>query len=191
MRFHLLFVIALCTATLAQCDLAPLTVIPVDSFGKKLQGVRIDLLDESGVVLDTRVVTEKVVFNMARPGLYRVRAVHKGFRTQQITVVVYSYPVTVRLGMAPLFGDEAPPGGDNLAIVGKISHLDREDMYWVKVQGVFLDLTRETPVGVKGEFAVRGLNMGTYVVLVLRGKVLQYSKVVDLDTTTPELRLAF
>jgi hypothetical protein len=60
---------------------------------------------------------------------------------------------------------------------------------WVRVDGAFLNIRREAPVGPTGHFSVGGLEMGTYLVEVLQGSQLRYVKTVDLDPNKPNAQL--
>lgn len=88
----------------------------------------------------------------------------------------------VRIGLALPVGDRLWPGG-SLTISGTISPAPSTGSrdWWVRVEGVFLHVSREGPVPASGRFSIGGLEMGTYLVEVFEASKLRHIETVEID----------
>jgi hypothetical protein len=60
----------------------------------------------------------------------------------------------------------------------------------VRVEGVFLNTTCESPIANDGNFSVGGLEMGTYLVEVFQGQKLRHVQTVEIDAKQASTRLS-
>jgi hypothetical protein len=76
------------------------------------------------------------------------------------------------------------PGGD-LSINGDIRPAPKGPDWWVRVEGVFLNARRESPVSQRGEFSMSGLEMGSDLLEVFEGTKLRHVETVEIDIKQP------
>lgn len=121
-------------------------------------------------------------------GDYLVVVTSSGGGMGRRLVVVNVPELWVRIGVAMTVGLQLRPGG-NLIIEGRLipSPKDGKD-WWVRVQGVFLTESRESPVR-NGKFLVAGLEMGAYVLQVFKGRELKHMQPIEIDLRRPKIEV--
>ncbi len=122
-------------------------------------------------------------------GQYMLVVSDTGGAASEQQLVVNAKEVWVRVGLPFPAGDRAWPGGD-LAISGEISPAPtNQNEWWVRIEGVFLNLRRESPIGGTGHFSISGLEMGAYLVQVFEGAKLRQVETIEIDTNIPSTHL--
>jgi hypothetical protein len=104
-------------------------------------------------------------------------------------VVVNTKESSVRLGLAFPMGEGVGPAG-NLTVSGDIKPPPGGgwEEWWVRVEGVFLNDSREAPIQ-SGHFSVAGLGIGEYSVQLFEGSKLRHVETIEIDTKEPNTRL--
>jgi hypothetical protein len=91
----------------------------------------------------------------------------------------------VRIGLPMPTGDRLWPGGD-LIVRGSIKPTAKNmENWWVRIDGVFLFVRKDTPVRKNGTFSIGGLEMGTYLVEVFEGSKIRHSQSIEIDPNLP------
>lgn len=117
-------------------------------------------------------------------GFYTLSAWDAGGGIGEREIAVNAKEVWVRIGLAFPAGDRTWPGGD-LSITGDIRPAPKGADWWVRVEGVFLNARRESPISQKGEFSMGGLEMGSYLLEVFEGAKLRHVETVEIDIKQP------
>jgi hypothetical protein len=119
-------------------------------------------------------------------GEYIASAWDDGGGQTEREVVVNTKEVWIRIGLRFPAGDRLWPGGD-LTIGGAIAPVPpADDGDWgVRVDGLFLHVSKEAPVLRSGQFSVGGLEMGTYLVEVFEGSKLRHIETIEIDPNRP------
>jgi len=149
-------------------------------FGGEIKDFKLHLFSRSPerelTPLEHRTVIPDIPF-----GIYtlRVSGGGGGYVEQEVTVNLKD--VWVRIGLPFPSGDRLGPSG-NLEIAGTIRPAPTGKDWWVRVEGVFLHVSRTSQVSGAGAFSVDGLDMGTYLVEVFESAKLRYIHTVEIDT---------
>ena len=104
-------------------------------------------------------------------------------------VTVNTKDVWVRIGLRFPAGNRRTPPGD-LVVSGDILPVPPDGEWWVRVEGVFLNEDRESPISREGKFWIGGLDMGSYLVEVFNGARLRHAETIEIDTKQPNSHLA-
>jgi hypothetical protein len=122
-------------------------------------------------------------------GRYKLSASDSGGGFAERELVVNTKDVWIRIGLSFPSGERLWPGGD-LTISGDIKpKLPISGDWWVRIEGVYLNASREGPVLPSGKFSIGGLEMGTYIVEVFEGSKLRHTETVDIDIKEPNTHL--
>ena len=121
-------------------------------------------------------------------GYYDLLVADRSGGMAERSVTVNDKNVWVRIGLHFPFGDRLGPPGV-LVIRGEIGAAKGHSDWWARVEGVFLNENRESPVSATGEFYVGGLDMGTYLVEVFEGSKLRHVETVEIDPNQAETHL--
>jgi hypothetical protein len=122
-------------------------------------------------------------------GEYIVVASDRGGAVAEREIIVNANEVWVRIGLGFPTGNRAWPGGD-LSISGDLVPCPADlRNWWVRIEGVFLHFSRESPLLDRGRFSITGLEMGTYLVEIFEGGKLRYAEALDIDTKEPHTHL--
>ncbi len=104
-------------------------------------------------------------------------------------IIVNKKDVWVRLGLGLFVGNQNGSGGA-ITISGVIKPVPaKPDDWWVRVEGVFLHVSGESPVSSRGEFSTGLFPMGTYLIQVFEGPKLQDARTVEVDNQNTNRRL--
>jgi hypothetical protein len=121
-------------------------------------------------------------------GGYTVSAWDKGGGIAEREITVNTKDVWVHLAVPfPTF-ERAWPAGD-LTITGEVSPPPTNGDWWVRAEGVVLNVSREAPIPRGGLFTIGGLEMGTYLVEVFDGAKLRRVETVEVHAKQPNTRL--
>jgi hypothetical protein len=115
-------------------------------------------------------------------GSYILSAWDAGGGVAERELTVNTNDMWVRIGLALPAGDRLWPGGA-LAIIGDIRPAPTNKNWWVRVDGVFLHASKESPVSNSGKFSMGGLDTGIYLLEVFEGSKLRQIETVELDST--------
>jgi len=122
-------------------------------------------------------------------GSYVVSASDAGGSFGERELTVNTAEVWVRLGLLIVFGDSLGPSGF-LSITGDIRPAPKSESWWVRVEGVFLHVSKDAPVSRTGRFSIGGLNMGAYLVEVFEGAKLRRVVTTEIDLRQPDTHLS-
>ena len=104
-------------------------------------------------------------------------------------IVVNARDLWVRLGLEFTPGDRKWPGGA-ITVSGEIKPPpSKANEWWVRIEGVFLHVSRESPVSPGGQFSAGLFPMGTYLVQVFEGAKLRRTETIEIDNTQVNVRL--
>ncbi len=122
-------------------------------------------------------------------GVYRLSASDGSLGLGERELVVNTKEVWARVGVAFAIGDRIGPAG-NLAISGEITPKPKPSGdWWVRVEGVFLQVRKEGPILGSGKFSVEGLDMGTYLVEIYDNSRLRRVEEIEIDSNKPNTYL--
>jgi hypothetical protein len=195
-------VFALAVVLLANCRLvaqsndavdlpvATVHVVAFDPFGSKIRNSQLQIhLFAPDRQRDFAKAGESKNLTRIPYGTYKLSVWDIGGGIGERELVVNTKDVWARIGLAFPSGDRAWPPGD-LTISGDIKPIPPTDGdWWVRIEGVYLNATREGPVFPSGKFSIGGLDMGTYLLEVFEGSALRHAETLDLDMKQPNTRL--
>ena len=121
-------------------------------------------------------------------GYYTVSAWDTGGGIAEREITVNTKEVWVRVGLSFPAGQRVGPPGD-LTITGEVLPQPAKGDWWVRAEGVVLNVSREAPISREGRFAIGGLEMGAYLVEVFDGSKLRHTETVEIDLKQPNTRL--
>jgi hypothetical protein len=166
---------------------ATVHVTVFNCFGARIQAPEIRLSSRDGKRDFTPLKHDSVIAGVPY-GYYVILASDNGGGLAKRELTVNTEEVWVRVGLSFPAGDRLWPAGD-LSITGDIRPVPKGEKWWVKVEGVFLHVSREGPVLRTGGFSIGGLEMGTYLVEVFDGSKLRHAETVEIDTKQPKTHL--
>jgi hypothetical protein len=122
-------------------------------------------------------------------GRYLLVVSDKGGAVGEREVALNCENLWVRIGLPFPGGDRAWPAGD-LTISGNLDPVPATVRgWWVRIEGIFLHISREAPVVAAGRFSVSGLDMGTYLVEIFEGGKLRHVETIEIDPNQPTTHL--
>jgi hypothetical protein len=159
-------------------------VYPVSPFGHKIATGSVHLYTMDGKQDLARNVKGFDVSNVPY-GSYFLVVTSSGGGIGQRLLTVNVKDLWVQIGIPMPRGDALWPGGD-LAVRGKIVPEPKDlTPWWVRLDGIFLQATRESPLQRGGAFSVEGLEMGFYLLKVFEGSKLRHVQSIDVDPMKP------
>jgi hypothetical protein len=120
-------------------------------------------------------------------GVYRVEAYRPGFYSQARYVRVYQPRVTIILGLEP--GHEASP--TPLRLHGRVigEPMPSTKRIFIKLSGIFSDVSLESVIGPDGGFDLAGMPWGAYRVLVVSEDGILGSRIITVPYDGPPLQI--
>ena len=117
-------------------------------------------------------------------GQYVLVAWARGEGVGEREVLVNTKDVWVRVGLPMPTGDRLWPGG-NLAIRGIVKLVPKNvELWWARVDGMFLHVKKDAAISKDGTFSVGGLEMGKYLVQVFEGSEIRSIRSLEIDPKT-------
>jgi hypothetical protein len=175
-------VTAICAPALSAQRLGRATVHidAFDPFGSRIQNAKVRLYTPNR----DRDLAERIQGDTIRNVPYGeyVLVVTAGSGIGTREVVVNSDEVWIRIGLEFFIGSRDGPSGD-ITVNGEIRPAPQQPKdWWVRIDGVFLHFSRESPVSASGRFSAGLFPMGTYLVQVFEGAKLRHSETIEIDT---------
>jgi hypothetical protein len=114
-------------------------------------------------------------------GWYTITVWDNGGASGQREVDVNTKDLWVVVGLVMAGGERLCPGM-GLAVTGTVRPVPKGNDWWVRVEGVFLHSSKESPISGAGTFSVGGLDVGTYLVEIFEGSKLRYAESLDIHS---------
>jgi hypothetical protein len=121
-------------------------------------------------------------------GNYRLIVWDNGGGFGERDLVVNTREVWGRIGLAFPAGDTLGPPG-NLEIRGDVNPKPPAKKWWVRIEGVSLNVSKEAPISSSGKFLIAGLTMGAYLVEIFEGSKLRHVEELEIDPKEPSTHL--
>jgi hypothetical protein len=121
-------------------------------------------------------------------GEYQLAAWDRWGNAARRKVTVNTPEVWVFVGITIVIGDHLWPPGD-LSVHGEVRPVPGDAGWWLRIEGVYTDVKRDTPVSAEGQFSIGGLEEGAYLVELFEGPMLRHVEPLELNGKRPDTAL--
>jgi hypothetical protein len=170
-----------------QAGFATVTVLAFDTTGRFLGAPDINLFERE----NEKNLAEKFHEGVAKGmplGVYRIEAVLPAYYPERRIVRVYQPDVTIVMGLESGFREASPvPLTLHGRVTGKVPAVAKHR--FVKVSGVFVDVSVEASIGQGGVFDVSGLSWGLYLLFVVDEDGILAMRTLNIPYTGPPLEI--